>query len=278
MLLIPALKTKVGASDLSFILSCLNVKPPSITYMKKEINKLSVSITKLNKSSMINNQKLVTEVNHLRKKDNSVSVETDTSYNNRPQAGFEAGTQAFCPLIENETSKKLIINIETANKLCLKRSCNHSNCYKTYKTEESIASSESHLAKRNFDSINSKNILSIGSVICDASSQLTKTIHEHSTATGKTINHYNCVIHHLRNFQKHMKNIKLKSKVPGGNKKDYMQKLSSSFRSRIRLELVRLGKLKLNEESFMKRAESSIENVIRCFGNNHLYCRTKSLV
>ena len=49
-----------------------------------------------------------------------VNVETDTSYNNRPQAGFEAGTQSFCPVISQDTRKKLVVSMETANKLCTK--------------------------------------------------------------------------------------------------------------------------------------------------------------
>jgi len=277
MLLISALKTKVGASDISFILSCLNVRSPSMTYMKEGINRLSAEVTKLNNSSMLENQRIVAEVNRLRGRGNSVRVETDTSYNNRPQSGFEAASQSFCPLIENETRHKLVINIETANKLCPKRQCSHSDCFKTYKMEDSLASTESKFARRHLEKISSQNILTISSVTSDASAQLSKTIRDYSEATGKNITHFNCVIHHLRNFQKHLKNIKLSSGVPGNNRKDYMQKLSSSFRSRTRLELLRLQKQRLNEESFIAKAKSSIDNIVNCFQNNHVHCRYKSL-
>jgi hypothetical protein len=47
--------------------------------------------------------------------ENLVDVETDSSYNNRPQPGCEAATQTFCPLVEQCTTKKLTIDIETAN-------------------------------------------------------------------------------------------------------------------------------------------------------------------
>jgi hypothetical protein len=50
--------------------------------------------------------------------ENLVDVETDSSYNNRPQPGCEAATQTFCPLVEQCTKKKLTINIETANVNC----------------------------------------------------------------------------------------------------------------------------------------------------------------
>ena len=45
-----------------------------------------------------------------------VNVETDTAYNNRPQAGFEAATQSFCPVISQDMRKKLVVSMETANK------------------------------------------------------------------------------------------------------------------------------------------------------------------
>ena len=45
-----------------------------------------------------------------------VNVETDTAYNNRPQAGFEAATQSFCPVISQDTRKKLVVSNERASK------------------------------------------------------------------------------------------------------------------------------------------------------------------
>ena len=63
----------------------------------------------------------------------AVNVETDLSFNNRPQAGYEAGTQSFCPMVEQDTSKKLVLSMATANKLCSKKSCDHKNkCSKNF--------------------------------------------------------------------------------------------------------------------------------------------------
>lgn len=38
-------------------------------------------------------------VNNLLDHDNFIDVETDTSYNNRPQAGGESAAQSFTPLV-----------------------------------------------------------------------------------------------------------------------------------------------------------------------------------
>jgi hypothetical protein len=71
--------------------------------------------------------------------ENLVDVETDSSYNNRPQPGCEAATQTFCPLVEQCTTKKLTINIETANVNCPSKNCEHNvdTCKRNYSTGES---------------------------------------------------------------------------------------------------------------------------------------------
>jgi hypothetical protein len=46
---------------------------------------------------MIDNQTYVKHILQLAGEENLVDVETDSSYNNRPQPGCEAATQTFCP-------------------------------------------------------------------------------------------------------------------------------------------------------------------------------------
>lgn len=86
-----------------------------------------------------------------------MDLETDTSYNNRPQAGFEAATQSFSPMVEASTPRKLVVSLQTANKLCCKRKCeNHNNCKNNYYTEDSISSSEAKLLRKNLDFIQTR--------------------------------------------------------------------------------------------------------------------------
>ena len=79
----------------------------------------------VNKQPMIDNQTYVKHIIQLAGEENLVDVETDSSYNNRPQPGCEAATQTFCPLVEQCTTKKLTINIETANVNCPSKNCEH---------------------------------------------------------------------------------------------------------------------------------------------------------
>ena len=77
----------------------------------------------VNKQRMIDNQTYVKHILQLAGEDNLVDVETDSSYNNRPQPGCEAATQTLCPLVEQCTTKKLVINIETASVNCPSKNC-----------------------------------------------------------------------------------------------------------------------------------------------------------
>ena len=54
------------------------------------------------------------------------NVETDAAYNKPPKSGFEAATQSFSQ-IEQDTCRKWIPAMPTANKHCSKRKCNHRN-------------------------------------------------------------------------------------------------------------------------------------------------------
>lgn len=78
--------------------------------------------------------------------DEYIDVETDTSHNNRPQAGIEAATQLFIPLVEINTTSMLTVALYTKNKFCgknFKQKCNHeSKCKKNFSSEDSISSSE----------------------------------------------------------------------------------------------------------------------------------------
>lgn len=92
------------------------------------------------------------------REETEVDLETDTSHNNRPKAGFEAGTRIFSPLVENNAT----------------------------------------LVRRNLDSLREENILNVRAVTSDSSAQLDKTLGDYSATTGTTITQYTCFIHKLR--------------------------------------------------------------------------------
>ena len=98
----PVVKSKVGLNDMNLVLSCLNIKPPSLHVMQQKLNKLTDKIEEMNKKQMIENQQYVKRIKSLAGllNRNQSDVEYDVSYSSPPAQGCERATQSFGPLIE----------------------------------------------------------------------------------------------------------------------------------------------------------------------------------
>lgn len=278
-LVLPMLKTKCGPSDISTVLSSLNIKPPSAPLLQHKLNKAAEKMEAVNKESMLENQDFVKDVHDLIGHDNYVDLETDTSYNNRPQAGGEAATQSFTPLVELSTTQKLTLAFETKNKLCSsQKPCNHENCKKNYSTEESISSSEAKSLQKNLTKLNENGKLKVNSITCDASAQIAKVVREFSNQIGEPIRQYTCFIHKMRTVQRHIRNLKLIRTPPGINRDTYIQRLATIIRGRVRAELVRIRKKFHQESWFAEKAMAALKNIVPCLSGKHRNCRQNSLV
>ena len=148
---------------------------------------------------MAENQQYVRRVKVMDGDEAKVNVETDAAYNNRPQSGFEAATQSFCPMIEQNTSKKKFCQWQQPIN-CLKRKCNHrnNNCKQNFSTAETISSSESKMVQSNLENITEQGIVKIHSVTSDASAQIEKSIRDYATNKKLRILHYKCFVYKLR--------------------------------------------------------------------------------
>jgi hypothetical protein len=277
---LPALKSKMGPADISLLLSCLNIKPPTEAVMYRKLTCAAQKMETLNKQSMINNQNFVRQVNDLTNQGNAVHVQTDTSFNNRPRAGMEAGTQSFSPLIEQSTTKKLVIGMCASSKLCSLKNCAHTTdkCQQNYSPMDTIASSEARHIQNNLSEVNDGGHLKVASITTDASTQVAKTIRNFGTQQGYQLQHFHCFIHKMRTVQKHIKFTKLSGTLPGGNREHYMQKLAACVRGRVHAELSRLHVHSRSSENFVRNAKSAIDNLIPCFSGRHGQCKTKSRV
>ncbi|KAK3585357.1 hypothetical protein CHS0354_004630 [Potamilus streckersoni] len=276
MLALPCYKTKVGVTDLRFIISCLNILPPSSGYLYKKLNKLSSTIISDNECVLVENQKFVQEVNMLTYK--GIHVQTDTAYNHRPQSGGESATQSVAIVMEHTTSRKLPLCVSIANKLCSKKTCIHLNCKKNHRTEDSMSSTETKLAKENLNKLEMLNILKIDSLTCHASAQLEKTVREHLAKVQRPTRQYTCYVHAMRTLQKHVRNVNLTGPFPSKDKHLFQQKLATAIRRRVHFELVRIQRLFSSEEVFLAKAKAAVQNIIQCFSNEHGNCRKHSLV
>ena len=279
-LAIPVLKSKMGVTDIRYLLSCINVQSPAPSGLHRKVCQAADEMVNLNSASMSDNQRYVERVMEVSGRKHEVNVETDLSFNNRPQSGYEAATQSFCPMVEQDTDKKLVLSMATANKLCSKKNCNHQNikCKKNFGTAESISSSESKLVHQNLESIDGSGIVKVKSLTSDASTQIDKSLRSYAQVKRRNIPHFKCFVHKLRTVQKHVRYIKLSSRLPGCDKEIYSIRLSSAVRARVRLELVRVKKFYKTAPMFVAYAEIAVKNILHCFSGNHINCIRNSMV
>jgi hypothetical protein len=276
---LPALKSKMGPTDIALLLACLNIKPPARSGMYKKFNSAADKIVTVNEKSMVQNQQFVSEVNALSNRERTVDVQSDTCFNNRPRAGMEAGTQSFSPLIEQNTQKKLVIALCSSNKLCRIKNCEHSACKQNCHATETIASSEAKHLVTNLSKVNGGGHIEVTAITTDASAQIAKTIRDFQARNNCTITHYHCLVHKMRTIQKHIKNLKLKINLPGADRPYYMQKLAASVRNRVHIELSRIHTLlRHSPHRFVHTAKQAVDNIISCFSGDHRQCRNTSQV
>ncbi|KAK3105046.1 hypothetical protein FSP39_016009 [Pinctada imbricata] len=282
-LLIAAVKSKVGPSDLSCILSCINVKPPSSALMHRKFTRTCDIMTQINENSMLQNQQYVKSYCEASGLHHGVAVETDTSFNNRIQAGYEAGTSSVTPMIEQTTGLALPLAVTVYNKICSQPNCTHTtehNCKKNYPSNESMSSSEKKAFIQNFENIQKNNIINVTSVTSDASAQLGKVITEHNERSGSRskVDHQLCLVHRMRTLQKNIKKVRLASvPVRACDRDSYMQRLAYCIRIRARMEI---GKsyASFPTNQFVVRSSYALRNIVSCFCGNHTMCSQRSLV
>jgi len=265
-LTLACLKTKAGIADTRLIISSLDITPPSNSCLYKKFNATADKVAEVNKEAMEESQKLCRKDLMDHGQTAAVDVQTDTAFNNRLQAGYEAGTQAFSGVIDERTG--LVLECAVANKLCRKPECQHIDCQKNHASDKSISSAERLLAERNIKEIEDKGHVTVKSLTSDASSQLEKLVRELNAKRKSSIKHYQCLIHKMRSFQKALKTLQF------GQDPAEKGSLIGAFRRRIYWEI----KWGTNKHFSIEKLYRSIANVIRCFQGQHVNCSRLSSV
>ena len=122
-------------------------------------------------------------------------------------------------------------------------------------------------------SIQKQNILSIRSVTTDQSGQLEKAVREFSPS----ISHYHCLVHRLRNLQKKLQNLKLKSFIDGLDNITFSRHVARAVRSRIYFEILRWKKSVSSQNHFLLKIKQAAINIVSCFTGNHDRCSRVSV-
>ena len=277
-LTLPCLKTKCGLADVQFVLAAINIKPPKLTAMHYNLNKACNTMISVNEISMIQNQQFVEKVQELQGNEKSVFIESDTSYNNRLQAGFEASTMSITPAVECSTDKKLVLAMSVSSKICTKSTCDHKNpaCSRNYNEDQSLSSSEGINTVANVQKINTLGHLQVTNVITDANRQVEKSLREHSANTGHAIKHHLCMVHRFRTLQKRIKSLRLSSTIPNISNEAFSQRVASFLRQRLYREFKCLQQL--SSTSGASRKMQIIRNAVKCMQGDHSGCKRNSLV
>ena len=82
--------------------------------------------------------------------------------------------------------------------------------------------------------------------------------------------------HKLRTLQKHLKNVRLTSKLPGCDKDIYSTRLSVAIRARVRLDLSRIKRHFPACTDFIRQSEATIANILPYFSGKHQNCKQEA--
>ena len=89
MAVLSAIKTKVCLTDITTVLTCLNIKAPSKKAMQLKFNAMCDKMTALNERLMGLNQEYLQHVTSLVLTNMGIDVQYDASYSSRPHGGCE---------------------------------------------------------------------------------------------------------------------------------------------------------------------------------------------
>ena len=277
-LTLPCLKTKCGPSDVRFVLAAMNITPPKLTLMHYNLNKACNTMVAVNEISMLQNQQFVEKVQELQGNKKTVFIESDTSYNNRLQAGFETSTMSITPAVECSTAKKLVLALSVSSKICTKSNCDHNNpaCSRNYREDQSLSSCEGINTVANVQKINTLGHVQVTDVITDANRQVEKCLRDHSARTGRPIKHHLCMVHRFRTLQKRIKALRLTSTLTDTSHDTFSQRVASFIRQRLYREFKAIQQLP--STSAENRRIPIMKNAVHCMQGNHSGCRRNSLV
>ena len=113
--------TSIAYRPICDIFACMNISPPSVNSMNELADRISKEVVEMNEENMSNIRKEIKMTKEVAGDidPGCIRVEGDGRFNNRfGDTPFQPATQAVYTVLENESPKKRVIAISTANKLC----------------------------------------------------------------------------------------------------------------------------------------------------------------
>lgn len=276
--------TGVGVREVRELFAVLDVPVPSASSLQTMCNKTGDTLVSLSDQIMAENRRKVKRVMDVWNEPKLI-VESDTSYNNsiKGRSFYQPGTQAFCPLIEQITPKKLIIAHNIKNKLC--RRCqlygkNHADkCTANYPKYEPIGNAEMALAQDNMEDLLKDGSGLIPSVVVtDNDGKIVKGMNSALKANhpNKTIEKEDCEIHVSRGQRRKCLNQPWSEQFAGKKntpaRQGFIQDLTNAVVKRCTFEL-KAVKSHAGQKDFISTVEQAKGTIVPCFKGNHSNCR-----
>lgn len=286
-------KLSLGYHQAELLFAGLDVPPPSISGMYKTANKVTEVCKKVNKNTMLDNQRKVAAVAKLRGQCAEhipvISAESDVAYNNPPKGRSmsQPGTQAYAPLIENVTQKKMVIAFNTATKHCSRAialrkhgvqvECPHHDgvCMATWPENTPLGNAETTLAKQNAEFLEH---VAVKKLCTDNDSKLVSGTRQVFPGVEKM----DCTVHasrgQRRRFYKHPFTDEFYKRYKATSKANVNQILSTCVTKRCTAELQQASKIAKTNDVLQKMVWKAKVNIVMCFSGRHDKCRQHSLV
>ncbi|XP_041347196.1 uncharacterized protein LOC121367109, partial [Gigantopelta aegis] len=294
------MNTSVGITGFRDSLSAAGIPVGSKRGMQNSANYVGSKTVYINRQDMKERRSNLVRLNKLKgfTSDHKISVEGDCRYNNRLFGGnsstpLQPATQAVYTIAENETPKKEIIGIYTANKLCKKAEILRSKgekitcpdhggkCTANLKTTDSIGNEGLYAEKCVKEFQVDEDKLNIGYFTTDGDSHATDGA---TRAQTGSIENLRDTRHFSKSQQKAIEKVSFSlTMFPGKNKSD-RQKVQRRFaidiKQRCHLELdIAHRQLAGDITKIVRKMTYTIDSIVACVsGNCSTLCQRHSFV
>ena len=278
------LHTGIGMREDRELFAVLDLPVPSASSLQSMCNKASDMLVILSNEVMAENRQKVKNVMHVWN-DKKLIVESDTSYNNpiKGRSFHQPGTQAFCPLVEQVTYKKLIVAYNIKNKLCKRCQLygkNHDGvCSANYCKSEPIGNAEVALGRDNMDDLLKDPAgLVPTTVVTDNDGKILKGMNDalKTKFPMETIQKEDCGIHVSRGQRRKCMaqpwSVQFAGKKNTPIRQRFIQDLTNAVVKRCSGEMKAI-KLFASGKDFVSTVQQAKDTIIPCFTGNHTACK-----
>lgn len=266
----------IGNSAARDLLSVLDIPVPAKSSLQRYTNIVGDHTFNLSNVVMSENREKLKEVLKAQEPHVSFITESDTAYNNAPKGRSfsQPGSQAFCPLIEKNTTENLIINYSIANKLCKRCQLygrgHTGHCSANYPEGAPIGNAEGVLGTKNMDTLGD---LSPDIVVTDNDGKICSGMNKSVNKTKRIVKE-DCRIHVSRGQRRLGYRIKWSQSFAGKSQKERQSFISAFLECVVKRcsgELFGARKAATGN-TLISLVAKARDTILPCFVGDHSMC------